>query len=274
MTDPTEPAVDPVLVDLVKSLSRPCISLRRGDAAPETLDATDTFVSGHPYLPEGLDWPTGSNGIHSSFVGQFNFARLPAFRDFPREGLLQWFVDTDDVYGSYFDDEREGSLGFHVRFLTDLSLPSPPPTADYPGKVHGEHVFAGNPEPIPLVAAMGSGAPFSQDLPDDFDWSVVEPHALEAGQASPAIYWDFDLMWSAAGANSSRSHLGGFLDNCEIDPRGTATFFPADHPASQILVQVDGMGTEAWLGGSARLFGDPAALARGELSSIRYHWNE
>ena len=56
----------------------------------------DSKVGGLPYLPRGEQLPVGSDGNPLPLLAQINCEKLPALKDFPRKGMLQFFLNEAD----------------------------------------------------------------------------------------------------------------------------------------------------------------------------------
>lgn len=56
----------------------------------------DSKVGGLPYLPRGGRLPVGSGGNPLPLLAQVNCEELPAMPDFPRRGMLQFFMSDGD----------------------------------------------------------------------------------------------------------------------------------------------------------------------------------
>lgn len=78
----------------------------------------ESMVGGVPYLPIGTAYPTNSNGQSLVFLAQFNFEEIPELQPFPNKGLLQFYINDDDLYGMDFDD-GENQEGFRLLFFPD-----------------------------------------------------------------------------------------------------------------------------------------------------------
>ncbi len=67
-----------------------------------TLEDTKPWESklgGCPYLEDIGQYPMGENGSPMMFMAQVNLGEMPPLPDFPREGLLQFYVENEDLYG-------------------------------------------------------------------------------------------------------------------------------------------------------------------------------
>lgn len=80
------------------------LTLAEGPTAPAA-----SRIGGAPWSPDpGAGWPQGSDGKPMVFLGQLNFAELPALPDFPRHGLLQIFTATDPAEHLVWHEAPEG----------------------------------------------------------------------------------------------------------------------------------------------------------------------
>lgn len=61
-------------------------------------------IGGMPYLPKGTAWPVTPDGQPLYFLAQINFSEAPALSPFPEKGMLQFYINDDDLYGMDFDD--------------------------------------------------------------------------------------------------------------------------------------------------------------------------
>lgn len=60
-------------------------------------------VGGLPYWDPALPYPTDSQGNKMTLLAQLNFAQLGTEAPLPAQGLLQFFIGQDDVFGIDFD---------------------------------------------------------------------------------------------------------------------------------------------------------------------------
>jgi len=284
ITPPSKPArsaaggLGPHLVDQVRDVlapvALPCSAIRLGGAATRP---TESFLTGHPYLPAGQGWPEGPHGPQA-FVAQVNFAEIGGLAGYPSSGLLQWFVDPDHAYGLSFD-QTQGSTGFTVRWYPELSArsvagPDAPTPVDHLDEVPME--FVG---PTAVTFQPASSIPGWSELPagvqQDAVWERVAM-AFGEGRSEPAFVFDEYIRGGSSVLTEfgTGSKIGGYPTFTQEDPRGTATYPAVGTPAAALLLELDSMDVGGWGdSGVAHLFGDPAALAAGDTSGIRYHWD-
>lgn len=90
----------------------------------EPQPATDTSlwqskIGGVPYLPKDIEFPKGSNGEKLFLLAQFNFSEIPALKNFPEKGILQFYISDKGNYGLDYEvpDEQHD---FRVLFFEDI----------------------------------------------------------------------------------------------------------------------------------------------------------
>lgn len=79
----------------------------------------ESKVGGQPYLPKNMAWPKSTDGRELFFLAQINFAETPPLSPFPTKGILQFFINDDDLYGMDFDD-GENTDNFRVLFHKEV----------------------------------------------------------------------------------------------------------------------------------------------------------
>lgn len=247
-------------------LRLPCAVIERAPGVPS---ATGSFLGGHPYRPAGLPWPSDDEGP-MPFVCQLSFAEVPALPEFPRHGLLQWFVSNDDTMGLTFDD-TQGSTGFHVEWFADVSAPSVAnPTADTPVAADA-YTPVSSPSPVRLGFRSDVDLPCWDELEathpeftEDVAWERIEEDLGD----------DRDALWDVRVRGGDRSRVGGYANFTQFDPRVEGPWAGSAH-VQRLIVELDSQdGLTGWGdGGIGHLFGDPARLADGDLSTITYHWD-
>ncbi|RDY24295.1 DUF1963 domain-containing protein [Romboutsia maritimum] len=83
----------------------------------------DSKFGGIPYLPPDKELPIDKDGNKLKLLAQINFEQVPHLDIFPKEGILQFFIGTDDLYGLDFDNQTNQD-GFKVIYheFVDLSI--------------------------------------------------------------------------------------------------------------------------------------------------------
>jgi uncharacterized protein YwqG len=74
--------------------------------------------AGLPYLPKGVDYPKTPQGDYLYLLAQINFSEVPNLEGFPRQGILQFYLAEDELYGKDFDNQTN-QTGFRVLFFSE-----------------------------------------------------------------------------------------------------------------------------------------------------------
>lgn len=98
--EPSEKA-KAIVAEVKRRTAAPCWKLT---LQPEgTCGLLDSKVGGLPYWDPALPYPTDSQGNKMTLLAQLNFAQLGTEAPLPAQGLLQFFIGQDDVFGIDFD---------------------------------------------------------------------------------------------------------------------------------------------------------------------------
>lgn len=85
----------------------------------------DSKFGGIFYLPQMESIPTCPEGEQMQFLAQINFAKMPHMEGFPKKGLLQFFLDTDQArFQEKIDDPEKLRQLYAVRYypMPDMAL--------------------------------------------------------------------------------------------------------------------------------------------------------
>ncbi|MGE0489428.1 MAG: YwqG family protein [Vulcanimicrobiota bacterium] len=227
---------------------RPHIAL---DPLPGSVPAPwSSRIGGPPYLPLEAEYPQGPDGP-LYLLAQINFSETPRLDGFPQDGLLQFFIADDDMYGLDLDGQRKQN-GFRVIYLpevrqhdlvTDFSFL--PPTDSLP--VHGSYGMRFMKAEAPVSAA-------------DYRFEQL------------GLYTD-ELMEAYYELCSGDGHrLGGYPGFTQVDPR---EYRPALRDY-ELLLQIDTDDHADIMWGDAgvgNFFIKPADLARLRFDTVFYNWD-
>ncbi|GGY54131.1 hypothetical protein GCM10007148_24570 [Parvularcula lutaonensis] len=87
--------------DIRSDLSREFVGLMP-DKPAGSADLTRSRVGGPIAWPSGEILPADKLGKPLLLLAQVNFDEMPSLDPFPRDGLLQFFVADDDIFGCEF----------------------------------------------------------------------------------------------------------------------------------------------------------------------------
>ena len=129
---------------LIAATERPIVAMSSVEASPESAQASQ--LGGLAWWPADEPYPTAADGhtpLH--LLLQLNLAEVPDIGLLPREGLLQFFIGADAVYGCNFAHDGPAP-GFHCAYHGAL---------DRKAMEHGADVLLG-PELSPLDTPLAA----------------------------------------------------------------------------------------------------------------------
>lgn len=284
-------AFNPDYAHTLDRLTAPFVRMRPAKGSPRP---TGSYVGGHPYVPAstpaGQTWPHDADGP-MVFLCQINFAEVAAVTngnlpDYPTSGLLQWFAGTGDTYGQTYRTPTAGIDGLHVRWYPANAMTEPTqhdPDAAPPVNGH-DHGPLNTARPVKVDFRPAKGLPGTIEVNerhtnagsqvaamlDAIETTLDAAPTLHAQllDGVDTLYGEHDL--SDPNAHGAGDRIGGYPALVQSDPR-------AEHPDRHgtLIAQLDsdsGFFTMWGDGGSAQLFGDPAALATGDTRSLWWSW--
>lgn len=87
--------------------SLPSLHITLCDELPTSV--TESKIGGVPYWPKDMPYPSGGNDEDLTFIAQINLSEIDQSPiDLPPKGLLQFFIELDDLLGlTFFESARE-----------------------------------------------------------------------------------------------------------------------------------------------------------------------
>ena len=192
----------------IQNSLKPYVAIEAKPAAQ--LSVWQSKFGGLPYFPKDQTYPVDSDGQPVVLLAQFNFAELPALKNFPDKGILQFYIAADDdLYGADFDQPLKQD-GFRVvyfeevirdesQLLTDFDFL--PQVQDRLTPISGQY----------SVQAALKQAPVSLS---DFSFSRVMLREPYSGDENDQFYEIYDEQFDSAGHK-----LGGYPCFTQDDPR-------------------------------------------------------
>lgn len=188
----------------------------------------DSKLGGTPYFPKNMEYPRGRKYEFKDqpliLLAQLNFEKLPHISDFPENGILQFFIAGDDLYGMATEccgealaSQDNFRIIYHENIITDESqLLSADEIPQYDGDDEmllpftGEYrLIANKPEKIAASA---------QDF--RFEEAFVQCYNEVADEPISCLYdLDDDLYEKISNATSFEAVIGGYPVFTQEDPR-------------------------------------------------------
>ena len=118
-TEINRDTVDLIIKKIKEKTIRKSIKINEEEAV--NLSIFDSKFGGLPYWDESMEYPTDSNGDGLVLLAQINFEMTPINDErFPKTGILQFFVGTNDLMGADFDDMTT-QKGFRVVYHENIN---------------------------------------------------------------------------------------------------------------------------------------------------------
>lgn len=264
----TDADVDAFLAKYATALQatrRPSVDIRLEAMTDD--DPQASKVGGRPYWAEGRDYPVGANGAPLHLLAQIDFAELPPSLDgYPKAGLLQFFIASDDYYGANFDagmsaDSMSAQRNFRVVYWPDTG--AEPRDVDVPAADSLPHDPA-RPRRMRFTAASETLGVHDHR----FDRLLGGDAHVTIETYAKAHHLDADALFDAVYERNGRGghKIGGYPFFTQQDPRTDDRF--------ELLLQLDTDEQMMWGdSGVGGFFIAPEDLARGDFGRVMYSWD-
>ncbi len=230
--------------------------------AARPTDWHESKIGGLPYLPKGVEFPKNGEGQNLFLLAQINFAETPLLEGFPAQGILQFYINDDDLMGLDLENPTN-TAGFRVLYFetveTDVALLQTDFSALRQPNDEGYL-------PMNLNVSYPLQFELSQEVVPLSDFHFEKIFGEDFWQPFGERQWDMmdvyvDLI-SAAGHK-----LGGYADFTQQDPRSWLG-------EMELLFQLDTDSTINCLWGDmgiANFFIKKEDLAKRDFSKVVYN---
>lgn len=172
----------------------------------------ESKVGGLPYWPLDMSWPTAPDGRNLFFLAQLNFAEMPPLPPFPTQGIVQFFIHDDDLYGMDFDD-GENPDTFRVIFHESVVETKTLLHTKTPSQQPDESLLPHHPdESYPLIFGLG------QEVVPVTDYQFYQHFGADFFRQFGEKEWD--VMSELEKTLRAQGHkVGGYAYFTQDDPR-------------------------------------------------------
>ncbi|MBC1456786.1 YwqG family protein [Listeria newyorkensis] len=230
------------------------------------LGLTDSKAGGRGYVPKSMEYPRNRDGGPLSLLAQINFSEMPDLEDFPKTGLLAFYIDYfDDLTGLDFDDQTSQN-GFRVLYFETLG------EASYSAEEQDTFFASVDEEFYPIVDGVFR-------LRAEVTKQVALKDSYDFKQAYGGEFYDLMDAWTDEDEDkadalfeldSSSSQLGGYPFFTQEDPRLGDEKTHHD----TLLFQLDSGDDIMWGDmGVGNFFIHREDLKRKDFSNVMYNWD-
>jgi len=227
-------------------------------------------IGGLPYLPVDKNYPINDQGEYLRLVAQLNFAKIPPLKNFPQQGILQFFIESCEhksrFYGLDFNNPTL-QTGYKIIYYSDISE-SIVTNFDFLGNLEEDYLF-----PIQGEFSLNFSKEKSIVTPYNEDFNDYLP---ELSKAENQQLLELYINYYDSKFNEAVHQLGGHPMFTQSDPR--IGEFKTQEPY-QLLLQIDSeycdQGYDICWGdcGIANFFIHPSDLKNLNFSKVLYNWD-
>ncbi|WP_028865660.1 YwqG family protein [Psychromonas aquimarina] len=216
---------------------------------------------GKAYWPKGAEYPSSNEGAPLFLLSQINFEDMPHLAGYPENGILQFFIENDDVYGLDFETPLDDILKkpngyrviYHPEFFSEIE-------SDLP--------VASNNCMLPLCEEYSLSFTLVKELPSpsDYRFEPIVGDIFDLDEkVSDHIYENLD---------ATGSKVGGYAYFTQEDPRS----YEKTDENWLLLFQMDTSDCEEvdimWGdSGVGNFFIKPELLSKCDFSEVWYNWD-
>ena len=240
----------------IEKTAATCIGIKTVKDAELSLQ--NSKFGGLPCFPVNETFPTAKNGRPLRLLAQLNFAEIPALSPYPEEGLLQFYISEDDLYGLNLDDPADHT-DWRVLFFSD---------PDFEPIAHPEKLYDSEWEESPLhIAPLGLAFELKKDYATypaiEYDEKILPLFKGDYEEFLEDLYLGQEL-----GAGHK---LGGYPYFTQNEIRNQRE----EYRDYQLLFQLDSDGDKVMWGdvGVANFFIKPEDLKKRDFSRVLYNWD-
>lgn len=240
--------------------------------ARDDLSLWQSKIGGEPYLPLDTAYPVDSNGNPLALLAQFNFAEIPSLPNFPDQGILQFYIAADDLYGMNFDDQQQQS-DFKVLYFEQVIADAAQLKQDFSElefdedtylPFTGQYSIEFNLTSQPISLGDFAFAPKILGVEELYDFE----DRFEGGDFEDDFIEPYDEVASASG-----HRLGGYPYFTQTDPRQ----YNEKVQDYILLFQLDTDDAENEImwgdSGVGNFFIHPEDLKNKDFSKVLYNWD-
>ncbi|MEA5468774.1 YwqG family protein [Spirulina sp. 06S082] len=225
---------------------------------------TQSKFGGLPYLPKAVEYPKTPEGDYLFLLAQINFAEVPTLENLPNQGILQFYIASDDLYGMNFENMNR-QAGFRVLYFPDVSDRSDDLVTDFS--------FLPEPDDLPMEKGITARLQFTSKIAPisvgDYQFPVIfKPEFAEGEEES---YWEFLEEYEEFFEPGSHQ-LGGYPYFTQSDPRENID----TEEAYRLLLQIDSTDDDKIMWGDVGIgnfFIKTSALKKLDFTDVLYNWD-
>ncbi|KRG11075.1 hypothetical protein ACA30_21235 [Virgibacillus soli] len=251
--------------DALAKTKKPCLIIhgKIGKTTP-----LQSKFAGNPYWLKADPYPTTKKGEPLRLLAQINFNDIETIPNYPEEGILQFFVADDDVYGLDFDDGTNQDT-FRVVYHEKVESDPSKWLSNFPVFAEDDHYFPINKE-CALTFERSEELMSSNDY--RFNKLTNLNSLLESEEDEDYDTYDEIIDAYSEVVKEQGSKLGGYPFFTQEDPRAYGDYLTFDTLLFQIDTddELDIMWGDSGVGNFFIAYED---LKKRDFSKVLYNWD-
>lgn len=236
---------------------------------------TDCKIGGYPYLPQEAEVPRDLSGTPLTLLAQINCEQLPENRLYPQEGILQFWVGRDDIFGLEpyeLTGNRNSRVIYYETVDSGLREEDVHDRYTLPLRADGAPWEDEDAQGVKLVftledAYVGNSTPEFYSLCNE----LLDDAALADRLKNQEDFGEVFSMVMAGAFDWEGVRLGGYPAFGQGDPRGESDDY-ADYTVQLLGIGTDDVVEYAEMADITFLI-RPADLERRDFSRVLYTWD-
>lgn len=236
------------------------------DIKPGSSKLWQSKFGGLPYLPQAINYPTNKQGEYLKLLAQLNFSEMPRLENFPTQGILQFYIDSNDPSYGFDYDAPTNQDDFRIIYFEKI--------VENVNNLVTEFNFLKEHEDSPIRGEFNLSFThyYSPIHTNDGTFNQYFPNFDDDGLLEIYEKWYCQYFW----IRGNQHKLGGYPDFTQEDPR-----FNPEYEDYILLLQIasdyghHGEGNDICWGdaGIGNFFIKPSQLKRLDFSQVLYNWD-
>ncbi|MDJ0579491.1 YwqG family protein [Crocosphaera sp.] len=251
----------------IEATLKPYIKIK--ERANNKLDLWQSKFGGLLYLPKGVDYPKNAKGEYLYLLAQINFSEVPNLKNFPKTGILQFYILPNEFYGKYLQSPVDQE-DFRILYIPEITYDSKKIITDFdflPKLQLDTNIF-----PIKNSCSLEFSCEIAPMSFSDGNFTSQIGYELYDILCSNHQLWDEYTQIADCGSN-----IGGYPT---FVVEGDERFYhlpDEDYRHFILLLQIDSNNSEniCWKNsdGVGNFFIEQSALKKLDFSEVFYAWD-
>ena len=259
----------PKLKPFHRAIKKIALNYLQISITPNITNWWQSKFGGFPYFPKNMTYPTNENNEYLSLIAQINFAEITTLKNFPKTGILQFYIDgNDELYGLDYDQPTQ-QKNFRILYFpkVDKNISNLITNFDFLPKINEDYCYIIGEFSLNFKSSIAPINPFDKYFPE----KLPQLHQKDNNSLIDLYEEFYNNNFEEVGHK-----LGGYPEFIQGDPRSGLA--KNDEPY-ELLLQIDSQffddGKYICWGdaGICNFFIQPSMLKKLDFSKVLYNWD-